>query len=261
MAVRCSLRALLGCLGLACVLVAAGCSMTTGQRQHEWEHYTAEVEAGGLWQSRNDIGVPGDSGTRFSMAQLMGRGPSSYARVGLGYRINPIHEVRLLWAPLSMSGSGELDQTTQFAGQSFAAGVPTSARYRLDSYQLTWRAKVHEGEVWRWHAGLSGRYLDGGAELEQAGVVARFSEDGFLPMLHLDGGAQLFPGWRAELNADAGALDQRRMFDISAQVKTALDDDWELGFGYRGTEAWFENDEAFNFPWFHAALISLGYRL
>ena len=262
MTARSSAQAYLGpaCVMLAGLMLTTACSMSARDTTREWERYGVEVEGGGIWQGNNDVGVPGTTGTRFSMAQLVGRGPDAYARLGLGYSFNPVHDLRFVWAPLSMSGTGALDQTTQFAGQTFAAGVPTTARYRLDSYQLTWRARVHEDETWDWHAGLSGRYVDGGADLSQAGLAANYSDGGFLPLLHLDGRARLSQNWSAVFDADAGGVSQRRMLDFTLQLRTFLDEDWELGVGYRGIQAWFESPEAFNQPWLHAALVSLSYR-
>jgi hypothetical protein len=38
-------------------------------------HYYIELEAGPVWQSNNDVQLPGENGTRFSFKDLTGDGP------------------------------------------------------------------------------------------------------------------------------------------------------------------------------------------
>ena len=78
------------------------------------------VEAGPAWQSRNDVQIPGDTGTRFSLTDIVGSGPFPYARVELAYQINDKHSLRFLLAPLGYTESGVLSTDVSFAGQSFS---------------------------------------------------------------------------------------------------------------------------------------------
>ena len=68
------------------------------------------VEAGPVWQSRNDVQIPGDTGTRFSLADLAGEGPLPFIRLELVYDINTRHSLRFLLAPFEYSETGVLSR-------------------------------------------------------------------------------------------------------------------------------------------------------
>ena len=64
-----------------------------------------ELEAGPVWQTRNDIQVPNDAmGTRFSLVDAIGRGPWPAGRLYATWSLAENHAIRLLLAPLVISG-------------------------------------------------------------------------------------------------------------------------------------------------------------
>ena len=63
-----------------------------------------ELEAESTWKSRNDVRIPGDEGTRISLADLTGEGPYPAYRVYFNYAISPRSGLRLLYAPLQQRG-------------------------------------------------------------------------------------------------------------------------------------------------------------
>ena len=57
--------------------------------------FVIELEAGPVWQSRNDVQIPNtDAGTRFSLVDLAGKGPLPAARLYLTWNINDRHSLR-----------------------------------------------------------------------------------------------------------------------------------------------------------------------
>ena len=66
--------------------------------------FAIELEAGPVWQSRNDVQIPNDeTGTRFSLQDLAGNGPWFAGRLYATWNLRPRHGLRLLLAPLSIS--------------------------------------------------------------------------------------------------------------------------------------------------------------
>lgn len=230
-----------------------GCSATSDDRRA----FAVELEGGALWQSRNDAAVPGDGGTRFALDELTGAGPFPAARLYATWSPSERHELRALVAPLSLSGEGELPQPVDFAGQSFAAGVPTEATYRFDSYRLTWRYLLHAGERWDWRVGLTAKLRDAEIELEQGGVVGRKTDVGLVPLLHLAADWRPAPGWRLAFDLDGSAAPQGRAFDASLKGWWTLRQGLELGLGYRTIEGGADNDEVDAFAWAHQAVLGL----
>lgn len=87
----------------------------------DFKSFYLEIEAGPVWQSMNDVQIPGDSGTEFSFKDLTGTGPYAAGRFSLGWNIRERHGLRLVAAPLRVSGSGTFDEPVSFAGKTFAA--------------------------------------------------------------------------------------------------------------------------------------------
>lgn len=239
---------------LAVVLAVSGACASDGAVRRP---FAIEVEGGAAWQLRNDVAVPGDTGTRFALDGLTGEGPFPVGRVYATWAPTPRQELRALIAPLSLSGEGQFDQPVDFAGQTFAAGVATDATYRFDSYRLTWRYLVHDGARWDWRLGLTAKLRDAEIELEQGGLVARKSDTGFVPLLHVAADWQVARDWRVALDVDGAASPQGRAIDASLKGWWTLREGLELGLGYRALEGGADNDEVYTFAWFQQAVVSL----
>jgi hypothetical protein len=219
--------------------------------------FAVELEGGVLWQTRNDVAVPGDDGTRFALDELTGSGPFPAARLYATWSPAERHELRLLLAPLSVSGEGELDEEVSFAGETFAPGVPTDATYRFDSYRLTYRYLFHDGERWDWRVGVTAKLRDAEIELEQGGTSASKTDTGFVPLLHVAGDWHFAPGWRMSLDLDGAASPQGRAFDLALKGYWTIREGLDLGLGYRTVEGGADNDEVYTFSWFQQVVVSL----
>ena len=97
------------------LLLFSCASPVFGDVQKNW---FLEMEAGPVWQSSNQVSIPGKTGTRFSLKDF-GGGPFLSGRVYLGYRWTEQSEFRALFAPLSLKGSRTLDSDINFQNQTF----------------------------------------------------------------------------------------------------------------------------------------------
>ena len=246
------------CLSLLLVACASPGSELSAPR--DAYAVTVDVEAGATWQSQNDVRIPGDTGTQFSMADLIGDGPYPIGRVTADWDINERHAVRAVIAPLEIDGTGELSQDTSFAGGNFSAGVPTKGTYKFSSYRLGYRYTFLHQEQWRLRVGGTLFVRDAKIELEQAGVSASDSDVGLVPLLNFS--AEYFPArrWRLVAEFDGLAAPQGRAFDIALKGYYDLSDRWSLGLGYRTIEGGVDNDEVYNFAWFHSVVASIAFR-
>ncbi len=236
-------------------LFASGCPATGTEPRK----FAVEVEAGALWQSRNDVAVPGDTGTRFALDEVTGSGPFPVGRVEAVWKMAERHELRGVIAPLTISGDGTLDEDVDFAGESFTAGADTDATFRFDSYRLTYRYMFFQGDEWEWRGGLTAFVRDAEIELEQDGVSAQKQNTGIVPLLYLAGSWRFAPDWRIALDVDAAAASQGRAIDAALKSYWRIGEAWELGFGYRTIEGGADNEEVYTFTWFHQAVVSLRY--
>jgi len=61
--------------------------IATSADQNAGEKFYFELEAGPVWQSNNDVQLPGDSGTRFSFKDLTGGGPFASGRFATSWDV------------------------------------------------------------------------------------------------------------------------------------------------------------------------------
>jgi hypothetical protein len=219
--------------------------------------FAVEIEGGALWQTRNDVRIPNDTGTDFSLVDLIGKGPAAAFRAEVTFDVAERHGFRLVFAPLEIDGSGQLTAPTSFAGESFAPGVPTEGEYKFSSYRLTYRYRFHDGETWRWKVGFTGFIRDARIALTQDDRFAEDTDVGFVPLLHLRGEARLSEKLRFLFDFDGLAASQGRAFDVAAKLGYRISDRAELTLGYRTIEGGADVERVYNFAWLHLAVASV----
>lgn len=218
------------------------------------------VEAGPVWQNRNDVQIPGDTGTRFSLADFAGSGPFPFVRLELTYDINTRHSLRFLFAPFEYTENGAFNSDVFFVDQIFDAGQPTEASYRFNSYRATYRYLFFHNENWRWRIGVTAKIRDAEITLKQTGKFASDSNTGIVPLLNLYGEYQPADRWNFIIDFDGLASPQGRALDLGLIARYDLTRQWYLGGGYRMLEGGADNSDVYNFAWFNYLLLSAGYR-
>lgn len=244
------------------LLMALALGSPTGASTLDAPTLLVELEGGPVWQSRNDVQIPNDeTGTRFSLVDVIGNGPWPSARMYVTWNISTRHGLRALLAPLTISETASLDSPIDFAGETFSAGEPTEATYKFNSWRLSYRYRFHNGENWTWWVGFTAKIRDAKIRLEQEGTAAEKTDVGFVPLLHISGMWRFQPRWALNLDLDALAGGPGRAEDLSLKLRYKLDDRWSLAAGYRTVEGGADVDEVYNFAWLHYAVISVGVAL
>lgn len=244
-------------LALSAVCLAVACSAPAA-RAAAAPRFTVRIEGGPAWQSLNDVQIPNDaSGTRFSLYDLAGSGPWPAVRAYLTWRTGERHALRVLVAPFSITATGVPGQAIDFAGATYAPGVPVEATYKFNSYRLSYRYRLHEGERWTWWAGFTAKVRDAKIELGQGAITSRKTDLGFVPLLHLAGEWRFAPTWRLGLDADALAGGPGRAEDVALTLGRDLGDAWTLTAGYRTVEGGADVDEVYTFAWLHYAVVGI----
>jgi len=219
-----------------------------------------EIEAGGVWQGRNDVEIPNDgTATRFSVEELVGRGPFFSYRVYVSYDLNEKHGLRLLFAPLTVEGNGIPAAEIKFDDETFEAGVSTDATYRFNSYRITYRYLFFDGDRFRWHVGFTAKIRDAEVALSQGSKSASYDNVGFVPLLHIAGEWEMSDRWSAIFDADALAAPQGRAEDVALKMSYRFNGRWSVSAGYRMVEGGADNDKVYTFAWLHYAVASVRY--
>ena len=224
------------------------------------ERFEVGLEAGLLWQNRNDVRVPNATGTQFSLPDVIGNGPYGVFRAEADLKINEKHGFRLVFAPLQVTDTGTLPTEVSFAGETFLPNVDTEANYKFSSYRITYRYQFYDGATWRWRVGATGFIRDARIALSQDGRFAEDTDLGFVPLIYLQGMARIGRDWRFLFDFDGLAASQGRAFDITAQLGYSVSEKVGVGFGYRAIEGGADVDQVYNLAWFNALVGSVRLR-
>ena len=225
--------------------------------EHNWQLI---LESGALYQSRSDVQIPPNSGTRFSLVEAIGHGPILYGRIEAKYALNAKHHLRLLIAPLAIEKHGQLDKTVIYDGNTFAANTDTLYRYQFNSYRLSYAYRFIENQNWSLDAGLTAKIRDAEIALTQGSTKSSYTNVGFVPLIYLAAEKRLTQQWAFQTDLDAAWSPYGRAFDLGLFAHYHFNKNWSLGAGYRTLEGGADVDKVYNFAWFHYAGLRLAFR-
>jgi hypothetical protein len=223
--------------------------------------WSVDIEAGPVFSGYNDVRIPGDTGTLFSLTEDLD------ARTALGFRarvsktFGDRHWVSALVAPLRVESRGTLDRDVVFAGTHFNAGVEElKALYRFDSYRVTYRYGLVRARRFNLDLGLTAKVRDAEISLDYRHVMlpgASKTNTGFVPLISFRADWQLGPRFGLLLDGDALGVPQGRAEDVMAAVRFGFGDRVDARVGYRVLEGGSDVDEVYGFALFHYAVAGI----
>jgi len=243
-----------GCI--SCLILAAGIILLASSAQAFW---FVEADAGAVFTGYNDVRVPGDSGTRFSLMDDLKPEPTYFGRIRLGSTFLRRHTVYALWAPLTVRSRGKLDKDIMFDGTKFSAGTTLHASFRFDSYRLSYRYDFLVSEAWTIGVGLTVKLRDA-AIIVDGHDFAEKRNTGFVPLINLHAEWRFAPGWIVLLDGDGLAAPQGRAEDFLLAFQYQINEHVLARIGYRILEGGADNREVYTFSAFHYASAGLGLR-
>lgn len=220
------------------------------------------VEGGPVWQTRNTVEIPNDgSASRFSLVDVIGRGPWFGGRLYLTWSVSERNDVRLLYAPLSISGAGMLNTPVTFAGASYGTGTPVEATYKFNSYRASYRWRVRDNDRYKLWLGLTAKVRDADIALRQGSTTSHKDDLGFVPLLHVAGDWRVGSVGLLSLDADGLAGGPGRAIDAALTMGFQVSERASLKLGYRTVEGGADVEEVYTFAWLHYLTASIRWRL
>jgi hypothetical protein len=210
-----------------------------------------DMETGLVISGYNDVRIPGDTGTEISLSKELPIDPTSFFRISLFYRLGDRNSLGLLLAPLRLEARGSVDRPVQFHTAQFPANTVLRARYRFDSYRLTYRYDFYHGDHLQAGAGLTAKVRDASISLEGDGRKAEKKNTGFVPLVNFRLHWMMATEFSLLLEGDALAAPQGRAEDILLALCYWPDEHLGLKLGYRVLEGGADNDEVYNFTLVH----------
>lgn len=235
--------------------------VSTASAASDSSKFWIHAEVGPVWQGKNEVQIPADSGTRFSIADL-DSSANLAGRVYLGYRINELHELRALYAPLSVTVQGSYDKAISFQGETFQPNVPLEALYTFNSYRLTYRYNFLTNDDWKLYVGGTGKIRDAEVKLTQGTTSGSRTNVGFVPLIHFAGIYNLGPQYRFHIDADFLASPYGRAEDVALLLGYRPSDRLEVLGGYRTVEGGANGENTgnvYSFAWLHYLVAAAAY--
>jgi hypothetical protein len=239
---------------LAALAFAAILAIPSGAlaQQPRW---AVDFENGAVFTWYNDVRIPGDSGTTFSLTDDLKAETTYFWRVRVDVRVGRKHVLSGLVAPLEVTSTGMFNRPVDFMGETFAPGVPVTGRFMFNSYRFTYRYEFLDKGGWRFGIGVTGKVRDAATSLDANGQYAEKTNVGFVPLVNFRLERDL--GKRAvfRFEGDALAAPQGRAEDIFAGILVPLNRNIVIKAGYRLLEGGADNDEVYTFSGFHYASV------
>jgi len=216
-----------------------------------------DLESGVVFSGYNDVRIPGDQGTLFSLSKELDASPKVFYRLRAGYTFGTRHNVSLLYAPLTVKSDGSISRDLSFEGVVFPANTSLIGFYKFNSYRLTYRYDIIEKPRFEFGLGFTAKIRDAEISLKSAGLYSEKTNVGFVPIINFRLEWMAADKLSLLLEGDALAAPQGRAEDVLVAALYRFSDKVGLKAGYRLLEGGADNDEVYNFALFHYAAIGV----
>lgn len=212
-----------------------------------------DLETGLVSSGYNDVRIPGDTGTEFSLSEDLETDSSAFFRFRFGHQFGQKHTLFVFVAPLSLNASGSVDQDILFFEETFPANTFLSGVYRFNSYRMTYRYDFLRKKRLTLGVGFTAKIRDAAIRVEGGGLSSEKKNVGFVPLLNFrlhwlwsDRISLLFEG-----DALASPGGEGRAEDVLLALQLHLHKNLTLRAGYRIIEGGADVEEVYNFALLH----------
>ena len=230
-----------GAAAVAALLAAGWAGTARAERPSAW----VDLEVGGVGAGSNDVRIPGQGGTRFSLTDDLSTAPGPYTRVRAGVDLGR-HQVNALYAPLRLDADGVAPGALTFDDATFAAGTPLRARYRFDSYRLGYRYAVVQREGLTVSLGATAKIRDAAISVCAATCATR-SDTGFAPLASAQVDWRVAGPFGLLLDVEGLAGGPGRAADVLLAATWRASEQVTARLGARVVEGGADTDDVYNF--------------
>jgi len=211
-----------------------------------WE---IDLESGVVSSGYNDVQIPKETGTLFSLSEDLSIDPKAFFRARLTYKLADRHSLSVLYAPLELEAVGTLPKDVNFEGVLFPQDTEVAGIYRFNSPRLTYRYTILAGDDISLGIGFTALIRDAEITIESDTLKSTKTNVGFVPLLHLYLNWDIAERVGLRFEADALAAPQGRAEDVFLALFYRVNDNIKIKAGYRLLEGGADVDEVYNFAW------------
>jgi hypothetical protein len=243
-------------LPVLCAAAAIACWAASAPAQ-----LAVDIESGAVFSGYNDVRIPGDIGTDFSLRDDLDPESGPFFRARLEYTFGERHTLSALYAPLTIEASGTSEEAIVFEDEEFPADTDLEGSYTFNSYRLTYRYEFAPRGALSYGLGFTAKIRDAAIRLEGGDLESEKTNVGFVPLLNFALRYAFNDRFTGVLEGDALAAPQGRAEDVLIGLLYRATDNVEVKAGYRFVEGGADNDEVYNFALINYAVLGLTVRL
>ena len=216
-----------------------------------------DIESGYVTTGYNDIRIPGDGGTFFSLSEELKAHSKIFYRLRLNYKPGTRHTISLLYAPLTILSDGRVGRDILYEGVNFPANSNIDAAYKFNSYRITYRYDIVQKPKLDFGLGFTAKIRDAKIDLTSGQLYGEKVNVGFVPIINFRLHYKPYEKLGLLFEGDALAAPQGRAEDVSLAATYKVSDHFLLRAGYRILEGGADNDEVYTFSLFHYGSVGL----
>lgn len=218
-----------------------------------------DLETGLVFTGYNNVRIPGDKGTQFSLKNDLQPETRMFYRMKIGYTINSRHTISVLYAPLEIESAGSIANDILFQGIVFPANSQLKGIYKFNSYRVTYRYDMVNRAKIVFGLGFTAKIRDAAIQVSSPNLTAVKTNIGFVPIINFRLLWKSHEKFGLLLEGDALAARQGRAEDVLIAATYKLSHNFGIRAGYRVLEGGADNDEVYNFALFHYASFGISY--
>ncbi len=214
-----------------------------------------DLESGFVSTGYNDVRIPVNKGTLFSLKDDLIPKTELFYRIRLNYTIKSRHTISLLYAPLEIKSEGSVANDIFFEGVLFPAHAQLNGTYKFNSYRLTYRYDIVNKPNLVFGIGLTAKIRDAKIALSAPTLTSEKANVGFVPIINF----RLL--WNIDnklgllLEGDALAAPRGRAEDVLLAATYKFSDRYGIHLGYRILEGGSDGSKVYGFALFHYASV------
>lgn len=216
-----------------------------------------DIETGAVATGYNDVRIPGDLGTFFSLKDDLLPETEFFFRLRASYTLKSRHTFSLLYAPLETVSKGNVPYEILFEGVTFPAGSNLEGTYKFNSYRLTYRYEIVMKPKFEFGLGFTAKIRDAKIALASSSEESVKTNVGFVPIINFRMHYKPSEKFGILLEGDALAAPQGRAEDVLLAATYKISERLGLKAGYRILEGGADNAEVYNFALFNYAAVGL----
>ncbi|QEN08150.1 hypothetical protein EXM22_09175 [Oceanispirochaeta crateris] len=211
-----------------------------------------DVEGGVAFAGYNDVRIPSDIGTAFSLSEETPSSLISVLRIRGGYTFLDRHTVSILIAPLTVQGSGKIGKDVTFQDKTFLEGSDVSSTYRFDSYRMTYRWTFLKRDSLNLGIGLTAKIRSADIALMSDSGYAHRDNLGVVPLINFRAEWFFDDNLGVLLDGDALASPYGRAEDVNLALLYQYSPETVFRVGYRILEGGSDGGgDVYTFALFH----------